>query len=75
MKYLKFVSVFITILIVVGVLNAGNASRNKIAPIDDIFMNLDGSYFVIHNNNPCDRTYVQKLNGDYELVADCNGTR
>ncbi len=54
--------------------NAITNVHSKQVPDSDIFWNLDGSYFVIQTDDPCDRTFVEKADGSgYEFIFDCKG--
>jgi len=41
------------------------------SPNDKIFWHLDGSYSIVYDNDPCDKTYVERLDGSgYDLVMN-----
>lgn len=76
----KFINLFFMGFFVIFLFSDVTLYSNEIpekAKVDsDIFWNNDGTYFVIKNDNPCDRAYIENEDGSgYELIYDCHGVK
>lgn len=64
MKELSVFALLLMFFFFSGFTTSGrNLDVNVPAPEDKIFWNLDFSYYIVHDADPCVRVYTEKLDG------------